>query len=127
MTRGGLALIPHPFCTYRSSALSNTILRTVIGEVDIIEGYNARTVRDEENRLAREFAEEHRKPISVGSDAHTWMELGRCWLDIRPFETPAALLRNLGTAGVQFRPMPSSIHYITKIVKKAKHNPLFQD
>ena len=76
--QGGLVLVPHPFCSYRtSSALRSNILDAIIDRVDIIEGYNARTVRDEDNFRAREYAVLHKKPVSVGSDAHTIQELGR--------------------------------------------------
>jgi hypothetical protein len=63
--QGGLVLIPHPFCSYRrTSAIRSDILDEIIGRVDIIEGYNARTVRDEDNFRAREYAVEHKKPVS---------------------------------------------------------------
>jgi len=55
--QGGLVLVPHPFCSYRiSSALRPGVLDEIIDRVDIIEGYNARTVRDEDNNCARSYA-----------------------------------------------------------------------
>jgi predicted metal-dependent phosphoesterase TrpH len=118
--QGALSLVPHPFCSYRSSAIRRDILQEIIGRVDIIEGYNARVLSDDENRMARDFAEEHKKPLSAGSDAHTPLELGRCFLQIPPFSEPEELIRALREVSVRFRLMHPSIHYLTKAVKLAR-------
>jgi predicted metal-dependent phosphoesterase TrpH len=123
--QGSLSLIPHPFCSYRSSAIRRDALQEIIGRVDIIEGYNARVLSDDENRMAREFAAEYDKCVSVGSDAHTPLELGRCFLEMGQFGEPDEFMASLRDASVQFRRMHSSIHYLTKVVKVAKSNGFF--
>jgi predicted metal-dependent phosphoesterase TrpH len=123
--QGALSLIPHPFCSYRSSAIRRDALLEIVGRVDIIEGYNARVLSDNENRMACEFAAEHEKYISVGSDAHTPVELGRCFLEMEPFGEPEELLASLKDTSVQFCRMHPSIHYLTKVVKVAKSNGFF--
>ncbi len=123
--QGALSLVPHPFCSYRSSAIRRDALQEIIGRVDIIEGYNARVISDDENRRAREYAAEHDKLVSVGSDAHTPLELGRCFLELEPFEEPQELLDSLNDTSVQFHRMHPSIHYITRVVKVAKNNGFF--
>jgi hypothetical protein len=75
---------------------------------------------EDENRMARDFAADHRKPISVGSDAHTPLELGRCFLQLEPFSEPSDLIPALCEASVRFRLMHPSIHYLTRVVKLAK-------
>ena len=101
--QGGLALVPHPFCSWRTtSALRRDTLNTLAGEVDIIEGFNGRTLRGSENREAREFAVQLKKPFSVGSDAHFPEDLGRFWLELEPFLTPEALLKNLSSPAVRY-------------------------
>ena len=126
--QGGLALVPHPFCSYRvSSAMHPGILDEIIADVDIIEGYNARTLRDEDNNRAREYAGAHNKPVSVGSDAHTTAELGRCFLEIPPFATPQELLRGLASGRATFCRMDSSVHAVTKLVKAVKHEQLREE
>jgi len=122
--QGGLALVPHPFCTYRSSTLRRDALDELAGRIDIVEGYNARNINDDENRFAREFAQRHRLPVSVGSDAHTLMELGRVRVELEPFDSPATLLRSLKGSRVHFRPMNPAIHGVTKVVKLAKKTGL---
>jgi predicted metal-dependent phosphoesterase TrpH len=126
--QGGLVLVPHPFCTYRtSSALRHDTLDEIIGSVDIIEGYNARTVQDEDNFRAREYAIEHNKPVSVGSDAHTTLELGRCFLELEPFSEPAELLATLTGGRPEFCRMDDSIHTLTRLVKAVKKDRMLEE
>jgi predicted metal-dependent phosphoesterase TrpH len=126
--QGGLALVPHPFCSYRrSSALNTDVLDEIIDRVDIIEGYNARTGKDEDNFRAREYAVAHKKPISVGSDAHTMHELGRCFLECEPFSGPKELLASLTSGRPEFCRMDPSIHEITRLVKAIKHDRLREE
>lgn len=121
--QGGLALVPHPFCSYRvSSAIRPAALDAIIGAVDIIEGYNARVVRDEDNYRALEYARSHDRPVSVGSDAHTVQELGRCFLELDPFSSPRELLATLKSARPTFCRIDPSIHAITRRVKAAKRD-----
>jgi hypothetical protein len=119
--QGAISLVPHPFCTYRSSALRRETLYDII---DRIEGYNARIIRAEENEMAQECAARYGKPVSVGSDAHTPLELGRCFMEMAPFSEPEEFLASIDTASVRFRAMHPSIHYLTRMVKVARKNGL---
>jgi predicted metal-dependent phosphoesterase TrpH len=126
--QGGLALIPHPFCSYRtSSAMRPDILDEIIDRVDIIEGYNARTLRDEDNKKARDYAVLHNKPVSVGSDAHTVQELGRCFLEIEPFSGPGELMATLTSGRPEFCRMDPAIHSLTRLVKAVKKDHLLEE
>ena len=101
--QGGLVLVPHPFCSFRTgSALWRDTLEAIAGRVDIIEGFNGRTIRDEENQAARAFAARHQKPVSVGSDAHLPADLGRYWLELEPFFSPGELMRSLAAGTVRY-------------------------
>ena len=126
--QGGLVLVPHPFCTYRtSSALRPEILDEIVGSVDIFEGYNARTLRDEDNYRAREYARAHNLPVSVGSDAHTTLELGRCFMELAPFSTPKELLATLRSGRPEFCQMDPKIHQVTRLVKAVKRDRLREE
>jgi predicted metal-dependent phosphoesterase TrpH len=126
--QGGLVLVPHPFCSYRtSSAIRTGALDEIIGHVDIIEGYNARTVKDEDNFRAREYAMQHHTPVSVGSDAHTIQELGRCFLELEPFTGPEELIRSLKSGRAEFCRMDASIHDLTRLVKAVKHEQMREE
>jgi predicted metal-dependent phosphoesterase TrpH len=115
--QGAVSVVPHPFCTYRKSTIDRQALLRVAGRVDCIEGYNARVIRGEGNRMAIEFADRYRKPVSAGSDAHTPFELSTNYLSVRPFGTPGELLRNLSEARISFPGANPGVHYITKLVK----------
>lgn len=93
--QGAISIVPHPFSTLRSTAMGVTVLDSIIGRVDIIEGYNGKMMRAGENQMASEYATIHKKPISVGSDAHLPPELGGCVMTIDSFDGPKEFLKSL--------------------------------
>jgi predicted metal-dependent phosphoesterase TrpH len=123
--QGALSIVPHPFCSYRSSAISFYALDRIIDWVDIVEGFNARVIDDRDNLVAREYAARHNKPVSAGSDAHTPLELGRTWLTIKPFSTPQELMRELLDAEVHYHHIHPSIHLVTRVVKAGRKMGFF--
>jgi predicted metal-dependent phosphoesterase TrpH len=122
--QGAIAIVPHPFCTHRSSAIDRRVLSDVIGRIDIVEGYNGRNRSPEANVHARAFARQHDKPVSAGSDAHTSLELSRTYVEISPFEEPKDLLENLRTAKVQFREADPVVHAFSRAIKRARQTTL---
>lgn len=110
--QGGLSLLPHPFCTFRNKSLERALMDSLDARIDLVEGYNGRVIRDDENLLARAYATRNGKPVTAGSDAHTRGELGRTWLEIPPFSTPRELLRSLPEARVYFRPAGMEVHSV---------------
>jgi hypothetical protein len=123
--QGALSVIPHPFCSYRSSVLRAEVLDRVIDRVDIVEGFNARVIDDHDNLVARQYAARNKKPVSAGSDAHTPLELGRTWITIEPFSTPAELMRVIPKASVRYQHMHPSVHAMTRFVKGVRKLGLF--
>lgn len=115
--QGGLVLVPHPFCRYRSRAIKSEALMRIVDRVDIVEGYNARNVVDEDNDAAIAFADAHAKPISVGSDAHIPMELAKVWIEVPLFQTSEELIHHMKGAKVCFRRSNNTVHLFTKMVK----------
>ncbi len=118
--QGGLILVPHPFCKYRSRALRGDIREELIGKIDLIEAFNARNVADGDNERAFAYAALHHKSSTVGSDAHTPMELGRVWQEIPWFEGPREFLQALPEGRVQFRRSPSAVHILTRVVRQVR-------
>ena len=90
--QGGLAYVPHPFSRNRRRHLRKRILENVAKKVDIIEVFNAREVATVSNVLALEFARTHDLPGGVGSDAHRRIEIGRAYVEVKPFATPQELV-----------------------------------
>lgn len=115
--QGAISIVPHPFCTYRSTAIRRDTLKELGGRFDIIEGYNARNVLSQADIEAQRFAKKWMKPVSVGSDAHTPFELCSSYAMTEPFFSPEELIRNLRTADVRFRRVHSSLHRISRLIK----------
>jgi predicted metal-dependent phosphoesterase TrpH len=101
--QGGISIVPHPFCSFRSSVIRPDVLDRIIPRVDIIEGFNGRAVDERDNDCARRYVVLHDKPVSAGSDAHTPEELGKTYLAMRPFDTPADLILGIRKAAIHVR------------------------
>ncbi len=86
--QGGLVLVPHPFDRLRSEHMAEGALERLLPDVDIIEGFNARTTFRGDNERAARFAQEHDLAQSAGSDAHSPGELGRAYVEMPDFEGP---------------------------------------
>ena len=97
--QGAFISVSHPYDTLRSGGWKEPDLLEILPLVDAIEVYNSRCMRPSFNRLAREFAEKHNIPGTVGSDAHAAFEVGRSVMRLEPFEG-ADGLRRVIRAGV---------------------------
>ncbi len=84
--QGGLVSIPHPFTGGGRSALNKSTTLDVLPYVDLIEGFNARTMNVLDNRSAKAFAYEHQLPITAVSDAHTTRELGQTYNEFNGYD-----------------------------------------
>lgn len=124
--QGALALVPHPFCTYRTCCIRKDIMEMSLNRIDIIEGYNSRVLDDWENAMARGYAGWHKKPVSAGSDAHTSFELGRTYVRMEPFTDPKGLMKALPYAAVHYHHMHPMIHTLTRFVVTCKKMGILQ-
>lgn len=93
--QGGLVCVPHPFDRRRSGVLKESALQQNLEQIDILEGFNARNLSDSANCAAFRFAQAHHKVTSVGADAHTYQELGRCRILMDDFNEPPDFLNKL--------------------------------
>ncbi|MEA2576001.1 MAG: hypothetical protein QOH93_3299, partial [Chloroflexia bacterium] len=125
--QGGIVGIPHPFDTMRSaSRLQTPALERLVeqGLVDIIEVFNARSVRQGDNDRALAFAREHDLAMSAGSDAHTLVEIGRAYVEIAPFGTAEQFLANLRACNVAGQLSSRLIHLGSTWARVAKSIPV---
>ena len=126
--QGGLVAVPHPFDTMRSgSRLKTPALERIVeaGLVDILEVFNARAAKPEDNAHALEFAREHGLAMSAGSDAHTLVEVGRAYAEVSPFNTPEEFLEGLRAGRVHGTLSSTLIHLGStwaKVVKTINRN-----
>jgi predicted metal-dependent phosphoesterase TrpH len=82
--------------------------------VDAIEVYNSRCWLPRFNRQAREFAERHGIAGTVGSDAHTPLELGRAVLLLEQFEGPDEMRKVIRRGVPQVRWSPPWFHLLSR-------------
>jgi predicted metal-dependent phosphoesterase TrpH len=83
--QGGLVCIPHPFDTFRQSALDGRIIETIVDQIDIIEVFNSRAPLLRGSTKAVLFAEKYGIAKSAGSDAHTVSEIGNAYVEMPEF------------------------------------------
>jgi predicted metal-dependent phosphoesterase TrpH len=88
--QGGLVSLPHPFDRVGRSPLESEIMDELVSQVDIIEGFNARTTFRGDNMRSQKFAEEHSLPMTAVSDAHTLGELGISYTELPEFDGSAS-------------------------------------
>lgn len=121
--QGGLVGVPHPFDTMRTgSRLQTPALDRLVraGMVDILEVFNARATKAEDNQKALEYAREHNLAMSAGSDAHTLIEVGRAYVEIPPFTTPTEFLAALRLGTVHGTLSSTLIHLGSTFAKVVK-------
>lgn len=116
--QGALVSVPHPFTGMGRSALDRATATDLLPYIDIVEGFNARTMRASDNADARRFAAEHGFPVTAVSDAHTLQELGHTFTEFPEFGgTPEGFRRALGEAVLTESPAGSFVHVYTTLNK----------
>jgi predicted metal-dependent phosphoesterase TrpH len=93
--QGGLAYVPHPFDQIRGSRIERSALDLIRDRIDVLEVFNARNALPIFNSRALEYAREYELLGGAGSDAHTYSEYGRAYVDIPPFKGPQEFLQSM--------------------------------
>ncbi len=110
--QGGLVYVPHPFDRLHSIPDPATLHRHV-AEIDVLEVYNARLLRDSFNDEALRFARKYRLLQGAGSDAHVLQGVGTGAVRMRRFEGPEEFLLSLRSAEILRR--PKSLAYLQSL------------
>lgn len=119
--QGGLVLIPHPFDRIRREAIGREVLDSVKDDIDFIEVFNSRCLLTGDNHQAAQFADKHRIPTFVGSDAHTAGEYGNATCSIiEPPKTAEHFKKLLEQATLQYKYASKTVHIQTAFTKIAK-------
>lgn len=77
-SQGGLSVLAHPYRQYEFP-------EKIVDKVDLIEGFNARSKR-KLNKEAYELGIKFKKPMTAGSDAHSFFEIGNGVVKIENIE-----------------------------------------
>jgi predicted metal-dependent phosphoesterase TrpH len=110
--QGGLVYVPHPFDRLHSIPDPATLHRH-LAEIDVLEVYNARLLRDSFNDEALRFARKYRLLQGAGSDAHVLQGVGTGAVRMRRFDGPEEFLLSLRTAEILRR--PKSLAYLQSL------------
>ena len=120
--QGGIVYIPHPYDRKRlKTVLKEEIIAKYKNRFDCIECHNGRNISNDYDEKQNRIAEIYGITKVVGSDAHTFVELGRNYMeiDIEPL-TPADFRTALKTAKFHSNRCIKVAHLITKFVKAYK-------
>jgi predicted metal-dependent phosphoesterase TrpH len=108
----GIVYLPHPFDRMHAIPDPATLHRHV-ADIDVLEVYNARLLRESFNDEALRFARKYRLLAGAGSDAHVLQGVGTGALRMRRFDGPEEFLLSLRTAEVLRR--PKSLAYLQSL------------
>lgn len=115
----GLIYVPHPFDTTRKhSSIKEAIERI---KPDVIEVFNPRTIKYENNQKAMRYAEEKNIAKAAGSDCHTRFEIGKTYVEMEDFYSKKEFLNNLKKARIITEKAPIWVHALTKTTVSLKN------
>jgi predicted metal-dependent phosphoesterase TrpH len=117
--QGGIVYVPHPFAAGKGGG--GFILPIIEDMVDAVEGFNARIHDDALNQRAVQWARDRDLPLGAGSDAHTYTELGRGYVEVPPFEDNAqSFLTALRNGRINGRSSSRMVHIASTYAKLHK-------
>ena len=112
--QGAVISVSHPFDKTRGPQWTFDQLMAIIPHVDAIESFNARCLTNQPNKQAAAFAQQHGLLETVGSDAHSYKEVGRASLRMPPFSNAAEFLTALKTAQQHVRLSSWFVHFYSR-------------
>lgn len=104
--QGAVTYLPHPFKKTGRKIWSVETLERITPLIEVVEVFNGRLLDQEANRLAAHWAKTAGTLQGAGSDAHTPWEVGRVFVEMEDFDSPATFLANLREARMCTCPPP---------------------
>jgi predicted metal-dependent phosphoesterase TrpH len=121
--QGGLVYLPHPFDRLHAIPDPAT-LHAHLEEIDVLEVFNARLLRESFNDEALRFARKYSLLQGAGSDAHVLQGVGTGAMRMRRFDGPEEFLLSLRTAEVLRRPKSlaylQSLKWVAQVKEKVR-------
>ncbi len=118
--QGAFISVSHPFDLSRDGWPLPDLL-AILPYVDAIEVFNSRCTAAVINRQAAAFAAEHNVAGTVGSDAHSILELGRSTLLLPPFTSADGLRAVIRQGQARTRLSHPLVHLTSVWARIAKH------
>jgi len=121
--QNGLVYLPHPFDRLHAIPDPATLHRH-LADIDVLEVYNARLLRESFNEEALRFARKYGLLQGAGSDAHVLQGVGTGAVRMRRFDGPEEFLLSLRTAEVLRRPKSlaylQSLKWVAQVKEKVR-------
>ena len=107
--QNGLVILPHPMDPLRKYTAIKRGLpeELIIKHVDLIEGINSRCFIQLFNTRAQQLAKRLNKPMTAGSDGHSFLEMGHARTWLQDIETAEDIYRELKAGRTQITGYPS--------------------
>ena len=81
--QNGIIYLPHPYDEKRSKTVLNEVSQNKYkNDIDFIEIHNGRNIKKEFSKKQEQISQELKIDSIIGSDAHTFFELGRNYIEI---------------------------------------------
>jgi hypothetical protein len=118
--QGGVVGVSHPLDRLRREAIGREALLPILPLLDCVEVFNSRTLLPSDNDRALALAQEYGLPGTAGSDAHSAYEVGRAYVEMPPFDSPAEFVEALRRGRITGRLSGPWVHLISTINKRRR-------
>lgn len=82
--QNGIVYVPHPYDEKRNkTVLKEECIKEFAPMIDCIECHNGRNISPSYDKRQTEIADKYSIPKVIGSDAHTFMEVGRNYMNVK--------------------------------------------
>jgi predicted metal-dependent phosphoesterase TrpH len=132
-SQGGVVYIPHPYDDKRyKTVLAEEEIQKNLDLIDIIEVHNGRNIKKQFSDKQLAIGLKYNKLIAIGSDAHTFIELGRNYNIMEEFQGKEDFLRKLETSQFIKKDCLQIAHQLTKLarafklIRKGNFNELYR-
>lgn len=122
ISQGGVVYVPHPYDEKRSkTVLSEDCISNNSYRIDCIECYNGRNVDENYGIQQTRIADKYGLVKVVGSDAHTLMEIGRNYMEVKSVPLNSSEFRDvIKNCTFHAKPCIKLAHKGTRVVKLIK-------
>jgi len=119
-SQGAFISVSHPFDTLRQGHWHPDDLISIIPDIDAIEMFNSRCLLPRFNLQSITFAHQHHLLGTVGSDAHSLVEVGVATLTLPDFEDADSLKHSLSFAEPHIHMSPPWVHLYSRYASWSK-------
>ncbi len=122
--QGAFISVSHPFDHFRKGCWKEADLINIADKVDAIEVFNARCLLNQHNRQAQSFAKLHNLLATVGSDAHSALEIGRAHHLMNDFNDVEQFRKALSASKMVTRLSSPLVHLFSRYAKWKKSSKI---